>query len=67
MIDVEKELVKLETKKDSLGKQLKKLQDVAAVPTYHTKVPQDVRDKNTEKVGTDTQIGVLTPSATEVV
>ena len=50
MIDLEKEVGKLESKKETLGKQLKKLQDAAAVPTYHTKVPEDVRNQNTEKV-----------------
>ena len=50
VIDVDKEIGKLETKKDSLGKQLKKLEDAAAVPTYETKVPEDVRNKNAEKV-----------------
>ncbi|KAK7094600.1 valine--tRNA ligase-like [Littorina saxatilis] len=50
VIDVEKEISKLETKKDSLGKQLKKLQDAAAVPTYETKVPEEVRSQNAEKM-----------------
>ena len=50
VIDVDKEMTKLEAKKDTLGKQLKKLQDAAAVPTYETKVPEEVRNKNAEKV-----------------
>ena len=50
VIDVDKEITKLESNKDTLGKQLKKLQDAAAVPTYETKVPEEVRNKNAEKV-----------------
>ncbi|KAL8562374.1 hypothetical protein ACOMHN_066088 [Nucella lapillus] len=50
VIDVEKEVGKLGTKKETLSKQLQKLQDAAAVPTYHTKVPEDVRSQNTDKV-----------------
>nr|KAG5705773.1 hypothetical protein BaRGS_027432 [Batillaria attramentaria] len=49
-IDVDKELSKLETKKESLGTQLKKLQDAAAVPGYETKVPEDVRIQKAEKI-----------------
>jgi hypothetical protein len=52
MIDVDKEMEKLEGKKDTLGKQLKKLQDTAAMPTYTDKVPEDVRSQNQEKVRT---------------
>lgn len=50
VINVEKEVAKLDAKKDTLTKQLKKLQDAAAVPTYLTKVPEDVRNQNTEKM-----------------
>ncbi|XP_076436841.1 valine--tRNA ligase-like [Babylonia areolata] len=50
VINVEKEVGKLQTKKETLNKQLKKLQDAAATPTYLTKVPEDVRTQNSEKM-----------------
>ncbi|XP_046370269.2 valine--tRNA ligase-like [Haliotis rufescens] len=50
LIDVEKETKKLEGKKETLGKSLKKLEDATAKPDYSDKVPQDVRNQNTEKV-----------------
>lgn len=50
MIDIDKEMEKLEGKKDTLGKQLKKLQEAAAAPTYTEKVPEEVRIKNQEKM-----------------
>lgn len=50
VIDVDKEVTKLEGKKDTLGKQLKKLQDASTVPDYQTKVPEEVRTQNSEKV-----------------
>ncbi|PVD22509.1 hypothetical protein C0Q70_18323 [Pomacea canaliculata] len=50
VIDVDKEVTKLEGKKDTLGKQLKKLQDASTVPDYQTKVPEEVRTQNSEKM-----------------
>lgn len=50
VIDVDKEVTKLEGKKDTLGKQLKKLQDASTVTDYQTKVPEEVRTQNSEKV-----------------
>ncbi|XP_046570599.1 valine--tRNA ligase-like [Haliotis rubra] len=50
LIDVEKETKKLEGKKETLGKSLKKLEDAAAKPDYSDKVPLDVRNQNTDKM-----------------
>lgn len=49
-IDVDKEVAKLEAKKESLGTQLKKLIEAAAVHGYETKVPDDVRAQKAEKM-----------------
>ena len=50
MIDADKEVAKLEEKKNKLGLTLKKLQDAVAKPDYESKVPENVRKQNTEKV-----------------
>ena len=50
MIDADKEIAKLGDKKTKLSNQLKKLQEAAAKPDYITKVPENVRTQNTEKV-----------------
>ena len=50
LIDAEKEIAKLGDKKTKLSNQLKKLQEAAAIPDYITKVPENVRTQNTEKV-----------------
>lgn len=47
---MDKEIVKLDSKKDALGKQLKKLQDAAAIESYESKVPEEIRNQNSEKV-----------------
>ncbi|BFZ05935.1 hypothetical protein BsWGS_08973 [Bradybaena similaris] len=49
-IDVAKEKTKLESKRETLSKQLTKLIEAAAKPDYETKVPEKVRTDNTEKV-----------------
>ena len=41
---------KLNGKKDRLSGQLQKLQDAAAKEDYTTKVPEDVRQQNSQKV-----------------
>lgn len=40
----------METKKDNLLKSLAKLEDATKMPDYLSKVPEDVRFKNEEKV-----------------
>ena len=50
LIDAEKEIAKLGDKRTKLSNQLKKLQEAAAKPDYVTKVPENVRTQNTEKV-----------------
>ena len=50
LIDAEKEILKLGDKKTKLSNQLKKLQEAATKPDYITKVPENVRMQNTEKV-----------------
>ena len=50
LIDVPKEIAKLEDKKKRLDNTLKKLQDAAAKPDYETKVPANVRESNAQKV-----------------
>ena len=43
-------MAKLGDKKTKLSNQLKKLQEAAAKPDYVTKVPENIRTQNTEKV-----------------
>ena len=43
-------MAKLSDKKSKLSNQLKKLQEAAAKPDYVTKVPENVRTQNAEKV-----------------
>ncbi|ESP01745.1 hypothetical protein LOTGIDRAFT_176433, partial [Lottia gigantea] len=50
LIDVKKEISKLEGKKDTLGKQLIKLKDSTKKSDYSSKVPEDVRKQNTDKM-----------------
>ena len=50
LIDAAKEIKKLEDKKTRLQNQHKKLTETAAKPDYETKVPENVRKQNTEKV-----------------
>ena len=50
MIDVNKELGKLASKKDRLAGQLKKVEDAMSIADYENKVPEDIRKKNLEKV-----------------
>uniref|UniRef100_A0A0B7ANU5 Valine--tRNA ligase n=1 Tax=Arion vulgaris TaxID=1028688 RepID=A0A0B7ANU5_9EUPU len=60
-IDITKEKVKLETKKETLNKQLTKLIEAAASPDYLTKVPEKVRTDNAEKVAAlTTEIQTIT-------
>jgi len=49
-IDIPKELTKLESKKEALSKKLDKLSTDAAKSDYQTKVPEKVRNENTEKM-----------------
>ncbi|KAK6978361.1 valine--tRNA ligase [Biomphalaria glabrata] len=49
-IDIPKEKDKMETKKDNLMKSLAKLEDATKMPDYLSKVPEDVRFKNEEKM-----------------
>lgn len=50
LIDITKEISKLETKQKMLNGQLKKLNDAASTPDYDTKVPEKVRTQNSEKM-----------------
>lgn len=50
LIDITKEVGKLEEKKSKLDGQLNKLQEAAAKADYETKVPENVRQQNKEKV-----------------
>ena len=50
IIDVPKEISKLNGKKDRLAGQLQKLKDAASKEDYTTKVPEEVRQQNSQKV-----------------
>lgn len=50
IIDIPKEISKLNGKKDTLSGQLQKLKDTTAKEDYTTKVPEDVQQKNSQKV-----------------
>jgi valyl-tRNA synthetase len=50
LIDLGKEVTKLESKFDKLTSQVKKLEETAGKADYEKKVPEDVRSQNTEKV-----------------
>jgi valyl-tRNA synthetase len=50
LIDPAKELVKLQKKKDQLEQQVSKLKQAMAAPDYRTKVPEEVRLSNTDKL-----------------
>lgn len=50
LIDPAKELVKLQKKQDQLEQQVSKLKQVMVAPDYCTKVPEDVRLSNTDKL-----------------
>ncbi|CAF4933727.1 unnamed protein product [Pieris macdunnoughi] len=52
LVDAEKEIVKLEKKKEALEQSLKKLKQSMAVDDYETKVPLDVQKTNSEKLTT---------------
>ena len=51
LIDVEKEVAKLMTKKGDLGKQMEKLREKMAKSDYKEKVPVKVQEQDAEKVG----------------
>lgn len=60
LIDVEKEITKLEDKKKRLESTAKKLEEAAAKPDYEAKVPQEVRESNAQKLEeTQTEIEKL--------
>ncbi len=50
IIDIEKEEAKLDKKKTSLLQQIESLQKLMNAPGYETKVPEDVRQRNNEKL-----------------
>ncbi|PNF40962.1 hypothetical protein B7P43_G08857 [Cryptotermes secundus] len=50
LIDPAKELVKLQKKQDQLEQQVSKLKQAMAAPDYCTKVPEEVRLSNTDKL-----------------
>ena len=50
MIDASKELAKLEKKKETLLQSIKKLEQAIATKDYTTKVPEEVRNSNLEKL-----------------
>merc|ERR1719414_1727101 len=50
LIDISKEIAKLETKQKTLDGQLKKLNEAVSKPDYSSKVPEKVRSQNSEKM-----------------
>ncbi|KAL5011505.1 hypothetical protein ScPMuIL_010056 [Solemya velum] len=50
LIDIGKEISRLDSKKDRLGSQLKKLTDTSSMVDYSNKVPEDVQKQNSEKM-----------------
>merc|ERR1712227_972260 len=50
LIDISKEIIKLENKKKTLSSQLTKLTEAANKPDYNSKVPEKVRNQNQEKM-----------------
>ena len=50
IIDIDKELVKLAGKKEKLNQQIASMKKDTSKDDYETKVPEDVRLKNQEKV-----------------
>ncbi|XP_069705537.1 valine--tRNA ligase isoform X1 [Periplaneta americana] len=50
LIDPAKELIKLQKKQEQLELQVNKLNQAMSAPGYHTKVPEDVRLANSEKL-----------------
>lgn len=59
IIDVPKEIGKLNGKKERLSGQLQKLKDASAKDDYTTKVPEEVRQQNSQKVSNETEICVV--------
>lgn len=49
-IDVDKELQKLQKSEDSIQQNIVKLEKAMTVPSYESKVPEEVRIANTEKL-----------------
>ena len=61
IIDPAKEVEKLEKKQGQLRSQLDKLKKAVSIPNYESKVPEDVRKANSEKLSqTETEIERLT-------
>lgn len=50
LIDPQKEITKLEKKKETLSQTINKLQQAMAAEDYTTKVPADVQKTNSEKL-----------------
>ncbi|XP_053689629.1 valine--tRNA ligase [Sabethes cyaneus] len=50
LIEVDKEIVKLDKKRETLTATVEKLEQAKAAPDYCTKVPEDVRNNNQEKL-----------------
>lgn len=50
LIDPQKEMTKLEKKKDALSQTIAKLQQAMAAEDYTTKVPAEVQKTNSEKL-----------------
>lgn len=50
LIEVDKEVEKLSKKKDNLNSTVEKLEQAMTAPDYTTKVPEDVRNNNQEKL-----------------
>lgn len=52
LIDPEKELVKLSKKEEFLQQSITKLEQTLSMADYESKVPEDVRQANSEKLAT---------------
>ena len=50
VIDLEKEVVKLGRRKEALSKQLGRMRNDCVVSSYESKVPDEIRLQNSEKV-----------------
>lgn len=60
LVDVAKEITKLDAKKEKLNGQLAKLKEAMEIPDYTTKVPENVQQQNSEKLQQfETELGKI--------